>query len=149
MNALYHQSLEEGLEILCVRYCWFCSTEQAYHLWKHWRPTGSVQIINMHGNQYIFGSGGEKNWEKHRKRAEALECSSSFITVIYSLSLSSLCYTCAHTHFFTYARAYTCVCVCTHRLYACTARERERKNVQISKLSILFSPTVPVGLCSV
>ncbi len=98
MNALYHQSLEEGLEFLCVRYCWFCSMEQAYHLWKHWRPTGSVQIINMHRNQYIFGSGGEKNWEKHRKRAEALECSSSFITVIYSLSFASLLHTRAHTH---------------------------------------------------
>lgn len=106
---------------VCVRYCWFCSTEQAYHLWKHWRLTGSVQIINMHGNQYISGSGGEKNWEKHRKSTEALECSSSFITVIYSLSLSSLCCTCAHTHCpHTQAKAH----ICMH-----SKRERDRERI--------------------
>lgn len=33
----------------------------------------------MHGNQYIFGGGGQKNRGKHKKRAEGLECSSSFI----------------------------------------------------------------------
>jgi len=96
---------------VCAQYCWFCSAEQAYHLWKHWRPTASLQIINMHGNQYIFGSGGEKNWEKHRKRTEALVCSSSFITVIYSLSLFSFSCTCARfllptqTHPPTHTRA--------------------------------------------
>lgn len=137
--------LRGGMETLWARYCWFCSTEQAYHLWKHWRPTGSVQIINMHGNQYIFGSGGEKNWEKHRKRVEALECSSSFITVIYSLSLSSLCtHVHIHTHTCARTRTHTDTHICMH-----SKGERERKNMSRSANYPFFSVRPSLWGCAV
>lgn len=150
-NRVCNGCFEMG-DSVCVQYCLFCSTEQAYHLWKHWRPIRSVQIINMHGNQYIFGSGGVKKWENTRKE----ECSSSFIGVIYSLLLSFLCSTRLHTHFPTYA------CKRTHTYThadadnrACgintqiPSQQREREYVRISKLYILFFSMVPVGLCSV
>lgn len=106
MNVLY-QLRAEIEDSVRVRYCWFCSTGWAHHLWKHRRPRGSAQVINMHGNQYIFGRRERKNEKKHRKRAQALQCSSSFITLIYSLSLCSLCCGRAHTSLPVHAQTHT------------------------------------------
>lgn len=78
MKALYHQSLAEGIVILCVQYCWFCSMELGYRLWKHWRPCRSVKIVNMHKNQYLFDS-------EKRKKIEEQEKTKPFFCVLYML----------------------------------------------------------------
>lgn len=71
----------------------------------------------MHGNQYIFGGGGQKNRGKHKKRAEGLECSSSFI-------LPYAAHVHRHTSLPLQARTQSQVLVWRH--YACTAREMRK-----------------------
>ena len=90
--------------------------------------------------------------EKLRKTQEESRGPGMFIFIYYShlfsFSLFPLLHILTslpmHVHTHTHTRTQTQTHICTH-----SKREGEKEYVQISKLSILFSPTVPVGLCSV
>lgn len=130
MHALYHQSLEEGLEILCVfnivdSHITSENTEHRFstdykYAWK------SIHIWQW----------GRKKIEKNTGRAQRpvnvhLHLLQSFIL---SLSLSSLWCTCTHAHFPTYA--------CTHTH---TTRERERKKCPNQQIIHSFLSNCPCG----
>lgn len=98
----------------------------------------------MYGNQYIFGSGGERNWEKHRKRAGALQCLPSFIAVIYSLfSLPLL-------HKWTYSLPYIETHPWAHIQYMhsniCARQERKKENM--SRWANYPPRSLHLSLCS-
>lgn len=145
MNALYHQSLK-GDWRFCV-----CSI---LLILLHRAGLSPLKTLETHwfsaDYKYAWKSihiwqWGERKIEKNTGRAQRpwnvhLHLLQSFILFP---SLPSA----AHVHIFT---------AHTHRqkhIYACAAGERERETekeyVEISKLSIPFSPTVPVGLCTV
>lgn len=94
-----------------------------------------------------------------RKTQEESRGPGMFIFIYYShlfsFSLFPLLHICTHSLPYLYTHTHTCTH--THKtdsgtdahMHAQQEREGEKEYVQISKLSILFSPTIPVGLCSV